>query len=756
VSSVHATWSRREFLKATSLGSGALVLGFSLDAHAAIAASASNTANSELTPNAWIRVAANGDVEMLISKTEMGQGTATGMAMILAEEMSADWSRVSVRTVRPDGKRTMITGGSFSIYAAWVAGRRHAAAAREMLTQAAAQNWNVPTSECFAERHAIVHRPSGRRADFGALVASARLLKTPDKPTLKEVKTYSLVGQSVPAKNLHELVHAKTIYGVDVRVPGMLYASIERAPVVNARIARVDDRAVRAQPGVRHVVKLRGNTFPTYNYVRDGVAVVADSSWIAMNARKKLRVEWNESWADGNAQNGVAASSKTLQSEFERVLTQPDVKPGNGVHEEVVALRKGSVEQMNAAFANAAKLVTAIYDLPLQAHAPMETMNATAHWQPDRCELWVPCHFQTRLHNAMKELTGLPNEKVVIHTTALGGSFGRRLEVDYAIEAAMLSREIGRPVQVLWTREDDLRFGSYAPPSKHRVRAALDASGKLLAFDHAFATLSVWKQQEPHELTANGIDYAAAFDAIKFPYASEQLAVRHRLLEQTIRVFWWRRGYTPNHTFANECMLDECAHAAGIDPLEFRLRALPTNQKLEFKNKDDSETIDTARLANVLKLAAQRADWNTPLPKGRGRGIAATVTMTHVAMVIEVSVNDRAIRVDRVVVALDCGIVVNPQLVKAQVEGSVVFGLTAALKGAITVERGRVEQSNFNDYPLLAIDEMPKIETILVESSEGPTGTGEQISHPVAAALANAVFAATGVRLRSLPLRLQI
>jgi isoquinoline 1-oxidoreductase subunit beta len=746
----YATWSRRDFLKATSLGSGALVLGFSLDAEAAMA----TTTNGDFTPNAWIRVAPDGYVEVLISKTEMGQGTATGMAMILAEELSADWSRVSVRTVQPDGKRTMITGGSYSIYGAWRVGRRHAAAAREMLTQAAAEQWSVPVAECIAERHAIVHRPSGRRAEFGVLVASASQLKVPDKPTLKDPKTYSLVGQSLPAKNLRDLVLAKATYGVDVRVPGMLYASIERAPVVNARIARVDDRAVRAHSGVRHVVKLRGNTFPTYNYVRDGVAIVADSSWIAMNARKKLRVEWNESWTDVNAQNGTAVSSKTLQSEFVRVLTQKDVKAGNGVLDEVTALRKGNVDQMNAALTNAAKQVIATYDLPLQAHAPMETMNATAHWQADRCELWVPCHFQTRLHDAIKELTGLPNEKVIVHTTAIGGSFGRRLEVDYAIEAVMLSREIGRPVQVLWTREDDLRFGSYAPPSKHRMRAALDASGNLLAFDHAFATLSVWKQQEPHELTASGIDFAAAFDAIKFPYTCEQLAIRHRLLEQTIRVFWWRRGYTPNHCFATECMLDECAHAAGIDPLAFRLRALPKNQKIEFKNKDDSETIDTARLANVLNLAAERADWKTPLPKGRGRGIAATVTMTHVAMVIEVTVKDRAIRVERVIVAVDCGIVINPQLVKAQVEGSVVFGLTAALKGAITVERGRVEQSNFNDYPLLTIDEMPKVETILVESSEPPTGTGEQISHPVAAALANAVFAATGERLRSLPLKL--
>jgi isoquinoline 1-oxidoreductase subunit beta len=679
------TLSRREFVAATSASSLALVLGFSLDARA------QEAGREPFAPNAWIRIDPSGAIEIVISKTEMGQGTATGMAMILAAELDADWSRASVRTMRPDGKRTMITGGSFSIYGAWMVGRRHAAAAREMLLQAGADTMGVALADCFTERHSVVHRASARRIDYGELVARARNLKLPDKPTLKDPKTLTIVGQALAAKNLDEMVLAKATYGVDVRLPGMLYASIERAPVVNARLAGVDDRMARATPGVVHVIKLRGNTFPTFNYVRDGVAVLANSSWTAMQARRRLAVRWNEAWASAQSKNGATASSKTLDAEFARVLGDSEVKAGNGVGADVLAVRIGSEEGMKRSFASAAKALDLIYDVPLQAHAPMEPMNATAHWQGDRCELWVPCHNQSRLLNAINELTGLPNEKIVIHTTALGGSFGRRLEVDYAIEAAMLSREIGKPVQVLWTREDDLRFGSYGPPSKHRIRIALDAQGKPTAIDHAFAALSVWQQQEPHELTASGLDYAAAIDAIKFPYTCENFAVRHRLVERAVRVFWWRRGYTPNHTFANECAIDECAHAAGVDPLTYRLQLLPPARKLEYKNQDDTELIDTARLANVYRLAAERANWNAPLPEGRGRGIAATVTGTHVAMVIEVTVRENRIRVDRVVVAVDCGIVINPQLVKAQVEGSIVFGLTAALKGAISIERGRVE-----------------------------------------------------------------
>lgn len=739
--------SRRRVLQAAA---AALTLGFRCDPVTAQPGSAP----AGFRPNAWLRIDANGAVTVLISKTEMGQGTETGIAMIVADELDADWNRVAVRTIEPDGKRFMITGGSYSTAGAWASGRKAAAAAREMLQLAGAQALGVDAADCRTEQHGVVHPASGRRVGYGDLVARAAALKPPEAPALKDPSSFKLVGQPLPAKNLEAIVRAKAVYGMDVRVPGMLFAVIERSPVVNGRIAAVDDRAARAVPGVVDVVRLRGNTFPALNYVRDGVAVVARSTWAAMRGRQRLKIEWNESWARTKARNGALASSTALSQEFRHALAgERPAADAEVIHPAVTAVRTGTAEAMAAAFHGAAKTLVLNYELPLQAHVPMEPMNAVAHWTPTHCEVWAPSHFQTRLHNALCELTGLPPERVRVHTPLLGGSFGRRLDPDFAIEAAMVSRELRRPVQVVWTREDDIRFGLYSPPSRHQVRVALDADGNILALDHALAALSVLKQQEPEQIGRDGLDNAASIDAVKFPYAVGQLHVSHRLVEQAIRVFWWRRGYTPNNTFVNECVLDECAHAAGADPLAYRLRLLGPARVLKYPNGEDTETIDTGRLAAVLRTACEAAGWGRPLPAGIGRGLASTVTDSHVAQVVEVAAQaGGGVRVRRVVTAVDCGRVVNPQLVRAQVEGSIVFALTATLKGAISVEQGRVQQANFHDYPLLRIDEMPLIETVLVASDAAPTGIGEPASHAVAAAVANAVFAATGTRWRSLPL----
>jgi isoquinoline 1-oxidoreductase beta subunit len=394
--------------------------------------------------------------------------------------------------------------------------------------------------------------------------------------------------------------------------------------------------------------------------------------------------------------------------------------------------------------------------VPLQPHAPMEPMNAVAHWTPERCEVWAPCHCQGDLLHALRERSGLPVERVVIHTPLIGGSFGRRLEPDFAVEAALVSRELGRPVQVVWTREDDFHHGLFGPPSKHRVRAALDADGRLLAVDHAVAALSVLRQIDPGSVAFGAVDGSVVFDAIKFPYDVEQLHVSQRLVDQAIRVLWWRRGFTPNNTFANEVLLDACARAAGADPLAWRQARLLPAHASTFGPPDDSETVDTGRLAHVQRLACEAAGWGAARTPGTGLGLASTVTETYVAQVAEVGpAGDGAgLRVRRVVTAVDCGRVVNPQLVRAQVEGSVVFALTAALKGRATVQDGRVQQGNFHEYPLLRIDEMPQVETILVDSDAAPTGIGEPASHPTAAAVSNAVFDATGRRLTRLPFAL--
>ena len=743
--------SRRVAMQAAASGAVALTLGFRLGDGAAQAAGSAN----EFRPNAMLRIEPSGAVTVLIAKTEMGQGTETGIAMIVADELDADWSQVAVKTIEPDGKRFMITGGSYSTAAAWSSGRKAAAAARQMLQQAGAEALGVDVAACRTERHAVVHGTSGRRVAYGELVARAAALKVPETPTLKDPQSFVLIGKPLPAKNLQAIVRAEAVYGMDVRVPGMLFAVIERSPVINGRVARVDAALARKVAGVTHVVTLRGNTFPTKAYVRDGVAVVARSTWAALQGRRQLKVDWNESWADTKAHNGTLASSAALARDYERALAgEGDTKGPDVIHPLVSAVRKGTPETMAAAFQRAAKTLDLSYDIPLQAHVPMEPMNAVAHWTPGRCEVWAPCHFQSRLHNVLRDLTGLPADRVVIHTPLLGGSFGRRLDADFAIEAVMLSREIERPVQVVWTREDDIRFGLYSPATRHRVRAALDGAGRILALDHAVAALSVRKQQEPGEIGADGHDSTVSIDAVKFPYAVDNLHVGHRLVEQAIRVFWWRRGYTPNNTFVNECVLDECADAAGTDALQYRLGLLAPAQELKFKNDDDFEVIHTGRLAHVLRVACQAAGWGTPLPAGVGRGLASTVTDSYVAQVIDVDTRGGALKVLRVVSAVDCGRLINPQLVRAQVEGSIVFALTAALKGAITVDQGRIQQSNFHDYPLLRIDEMPVVETVLVDSSAGPTGIGEPASHAVAAALANAVFAASGKRLRAMPFKL--
>jgi isoquinoline 1-oxidoreductase beta subunit len=742
-----ASPSRRTALKTAAATAATLTLGFRIEPARAQGAAA------DFRPNAWLQIAGSGAVTVWISKTEMGQGIETGIAMIVADELDADWARVAVRTIEPDGKRFMITGGSYSTAGAWVAGRKAAAQARAMLLQAGAQALGTAPADCRTERHTVLHAASGRRIGYGELAARAAALTPPEAPPLKDPAAFTLIGQPLPAKNLQAIVRAQAVYGLDVRVPGMLFAVIERSPVVNGRIARVDDRAARRQAGVVDVVRLRGSTFPTLNYVRDGVAVVARSTWAAMQGRRQLKLEWNDAWAPTRARNGRLASSTALAEEFRRALAGPGDTPAPSVtHPRVTATRTGTPESMAAAFRQAAKTLELAYDVPLQAHVPMEPMNAVAHWTPGRCEVWAPSHFQSRLQNAVCSLTGLPPDQVRVHTPLLGGSFGRRLDPDFALEAVMLSRELERPVQVVWTREDDIRFGLYSPPSHHRVRVALGADGRILALDHALAALSVLKQQEPEQIGHNGVDNAAAIDAVKFPYAADNLHVSHRLVEQAIRVFWWRRGYTPNNTFVNESVLDECAHAAGVDALAYRLRLLGEPRQLKFPNGEDSETIDTGRLAQVLREACRAAGWGAPLPAGVGRGLASTVTDSYVAQVVEVAVEAGGLRVRRVVTAVDCGRVVNPQLVKAQVEGSIVFALTAALKGAITVEDGQVQQSNFHDYPLLRIDEMPAIETVLVASDASPTGIGEPASHAVAAALANAVFAATGQRHRATPI----
>lgn len=744
---------RRQLLAAGAATGAALVLGFRLTG-----ARAQSPAKA-LKPNAYLSIEPDGAVHVITTKTEMGQGTATGIAMIIADELDADWSRVSVSTALPDGKRMMITGGSYSISGAWEPARKAGAQARAMLLQAGARALGVAVAECSSAQHQVLHRASGRSLPYAQLVAAAAVLPVPEQPVLKDKREHTLIGRPLPAKNLQAIVRGQASFGLDIRVPGMLFAVIERSPVVNGRLAVLDDAAARRVPGVVDVVRVRGTSFPDSPlYIRDGVAVLANSTWAALQGRRQLQLQWNDRGSDRKPRGGRLASTTSLADDMQRALTDgtPD-SPAEGLRGWVTSARVGDEAAMARAFQTAHRTLDLSYDVPLYPHAPMEPMNALASWTPARCEVWAPCHFQSHLHASLRNLTGLAADQVLVHTPLLGGSFGRRLEPDYAIEAAMLSREVGRPVQVLWTREDDMHHGLFSPPSRHRVRAALAADGRFTALEHSVAALSVRLQNERDSIAAGGLDKTVVIDAEKFPYGVEQMHVRHRLIEQTIRVLWWRRGYTANHTLVNETLLDEAAFALGLDPLQYRLRLLEPARQIKIDNEGDTELIDTGRLAQVQRLACQAAGWGTPLPPGGGRGLASTVTDTCVAQVVEVlphADGRPGLRVARVTSAVDCGRVINPQLVRAQVEGSVVFALTAALKKRITVENGRVQEGNFIQFPLLRFDEMPVIQTVLVDNDHSPTGIGEPASHCTAAAVANAVFAASGKRLRSLPFEL--
>jgi len=733
----------------TLLQSGAAVLALGFRVPPATAATA------VLAPNGWLRLDADGSLHVVLTSTELGQGATTGIAMIVADELDADWSRVEVETLVPDGKRYVDTGGSTSIQLAWTPARTAAAQMRELLLGAAAARWAVPAAECRTQAHSVLHEASGRRGAYGELVAAAARLPVPAKPRLKPEAERTLVGQPLHAKPLPAIVRGEAVYGLDVRVPGMRVAVIERSPTIGGRLAKVDDSAARRVPGVIDVVTVSGTPFPSFPYVRDGVAVVARDTWSAMKGRAALKLEWHDEASDRRADAGRLASTTTLEADFARALdpATPDDRR-QGLHPRVSAQRRGTAQGLADAFVQAHRTVSLELEVPLQPHAPMEPMNAVAHWQPDRIEVWAPCHCQTDLQRALRQRSGLPVDRVIIHTPLVGGSFGRRLEPDFAVEAALVSRAVGAPVQVVWTREDDFRHGLFGPPSRHRIRAALDAQGRLRAVDHAVAALSVRLQIEPGSVAYGALDDSVVFDAVKFPYAVDELHVSQRLVEQAIRVTWWRRGFTPNNVFANEVLLDACAHAASQDPLTWRQAHLLPPREMSFGPPDDAETVDTGRLARVQRLACEAAGWGRARAPGTGLGLASTAGGgTCVAQVVEVvhAKDGLGLRVSRVVCAVDCGRVINPQLVRAQIEGSVAFALTAALKGRATIEQGRLQQSNFHDYPLLRIDEMPEVQTVLVDSDAAPSGVGEPPSHPTAAAVSNAVFAATGQRLTRLP-----
>jgi isoquinoline 1-oxidoreductase beta subunit len=709
--------SRRGFLKAAAATAAGLTIGFHWSGPLSRALA---DTPKDFAPNAFLRIAPDNSVTVIAKHLEMGQGSYTGLATVVAEELDADWAQIRVESAPADASKyanlvfgTMQgTGGSSAMANSWMQLRHAGATARAMLVTAAATEWNVTPASLMVERGVVHHAPSNRQATFGELAGKASSLPVPNDAPLKDPKDFKLIGQKLPRVDIPGKTNGTAQFTIDVTFPNMLVAVLQRPPLFGATVKSFDPSAAKAVPGVVEVLQ-----------VPRGVAVVAKSFWAAKQGRDALKVEWDDSKAERRSTAAIMAEYRTLAEQ-----------PGKPARKEGDAA---------AALKGAAKVVTATYEFPYLAHAPMEPLDAVVKLDANGCEIWAGDQFQTVDQANAAATAGLKPEQVKIYTLLAGGSFGRRANMgsDYIVEAVSVAKALGAngtPVKLQWTREDDIRGGLYRPLYLHRLEAALDNNGKLVGWQHRIVGQSIMAGTAfAAVMVKNGIDGTSVEGAANLPYAVPNMSVELNTTETGVPVLWWRVVGSSHTAYATEAFIDEIAHAAGKDPFAFRQAMLEHHPRHKA----------------VLELAAKAADWGSPLPKGKGRGIAVAEAFgTYVAQVAEVTVApDGKIKVDRVVCAVDCGTPINPDVITAQMEGGIGFGLGAALYGAITLKDGKVEQTNFDAYQVLRIDEMPKVEVHIVPSPEAPTGVGEPGVAPIGPAVANAVFAVTGKRLRVLP-----
>lgn len=695
-----AQLSRARFIRLTSALGAGLTLGVQLPACGAADAQA-------FEPNAWVRIDPDGDVTVYLGKSEMGQGIATGLPTILADELDAPFERVRVEFAVADAKyndpfsRQMSTGGSTSVEHSWMQMRTAGATARAMLVSAAAKRWSVDPGSCTTRAGMVYHASSGRSATYGSLASAAATLPVPANVPLKTPDRFTLIGKQQTRLDLPAKVDGTARFGIDVRLPGMLYAAVARCPVFGGSLKTFDAAKAKAVPGVKDVVR-----------ISSGVAVVAGNTWAALSGKDALEITWDEG---ANAH----LDSAGLFAEAERLARGPAR----------VAKRVGDVEHATGT------VIEATYRGPFLAHAAMEPMNATADVRGDRCEVWAPTQSQTRAQQAAARVTGLPLERCTLRTTYLGGGFGRRNNVDYVEDAVEISKAMRAPVQVTWSREDDIQHDFYRPMSLNVVRGVLDDRGTLIALSHTVVSASIMRTFIPGGV-GDRADPTAVNGAANLLYEIPNFYAGYVEQDHGIPVGFWRAPGANWNTFVTETFIDELAHAARTDPLAFRLAMLG----------------GAPRAAAVLRLAAERAGWGRPAQAGVHRGLALSVWNGSVgALVAEVTMAGSRPKVRRVVMAVDVGIVINPAIVTAQVESAVIYALSAALAEQITLKNGRVSQHNFYDYAVLRMADAPAIEVHIVPSREDPTGIGELGTPPLAPAVANAVFAATGKRVRSLP-----
>jgi isoquinoline 1-oxidoreductase beta subunit len=702
--------SRDSFLRiAASLGAS-LALFATLDGCAKSEAPvAGGTAtDAGFAPNAWVRIAPDETVTVMVSKSEMGQGISTGMATMVADELDASFKNVRIEFAPVSAAYNdpvfgdMTTGGSTSTPDTWTPLRTAGATARAMLVAAAAKNWNVPAAECTTSEGVVSHAKSQRTATYGSLTADAAGLPVPKGVALKSPDRFTLIGKPhVQRLDIPFKVDGSARYGIDVTLPGMVYASIERCPVFGGTVASFDATETKKLPGVIDVVQ-----------VPSGVAVVAKNTWLAFAGRKKLAIKWND------GPSASLSSEKLFRTAHAMVETA------------AVALHLGHPENAHAGHA-----VSATYEAPFLAHAPMEPQNATADVRADGCDVWAPTQVQTRALNAAVQITGLPADKCNVHTTYLGGGFGRRLDADYVNDAVNVSKVIGKPVKVTWTREDDIQHDFYRAMSVNALTATLAPDGRIASLSHTVVAPSVARRWLPIAFK-KGIDTFALDGAVNQPYDIPNVVIKYADPEHAIPVGFMRAPAANVNTFAMECFMDELAHAAGKDPVAFRLAMLHHNP----------------RAAAVLAAAAKAGGFGKAMPAGSAQGVALCFWGgSYGALVADVRLDGANVRVERVVMAVDPGIIVNPDIVAAQVQGAIVYGLAMARTAKITIKDGRVEQNNFYDYTVMRNTDAPAIDVVIVPSKEKPTGIGELGTPPIAPAVANAIFKLRGKRVRSLP-----
>ena len=701
---------RRDFIKVASTAGSGLVLGFYLPYTNKLYGKPSVATLFE--PNAWIKVQSDNIVQIMVGKSEMGQGVLTSLPMIIAEEMDLDWSKVVVEKAPANRKKYgwQMTGGSNSVSGGYNKLRQAGATAREMLVMAASEEWSVPISECNTNNGNVIHERTGRKLSYGDLAEKASQLKVPKKPTLKNKSDFSIIGQNMKRTDTLSKINGTAQFAMDVQLDGMVYATIVHSPVFGRKLKSFNKASVSDISGVINIFA-----------IESGLAIVAKNTWAALKTGKQIEIKWDEGEAAG-------LDDETIRKQ----LLDASKEKGSVVRKE------GNVKK---ALQSSDKIIEAIYESPLQAHATMEPMNCTAYVQKDKCQVWAGTQDPNGARKIASKITGLSKKQVEVNVTFLGGGFGRRAFNDFVTEAVEISNEIKKPVKMIWTREEDMQHDFYRPPSLHMMKGAFDQNDNLTTWKHSIVAPSILFTQLikiPFPFKEK-IDFITLEGAKHLPYKIPNMQVDFQMIKTPIPLGWWRSVYNSQNAFANECFMDELAEKAGKDSVQFRLGLLPKS----------------SRDAGVIKLVAEKSGWNDFRNDPTYQGISCHKSFgTWVAQVARVSVENNKVKVHEVFCAVDCGTVINPAIVKAQISSGIIYGLSATLKSKITIKNGRVNQNNFDDFEVIRMNEAPKIHVYMVDNDKSPKGVGEPGVPPIAPAVVNAVYAATGKRIRTLPIQL--